>query len=79
MSPLCNNSLFISYNRNPFPEFLARGLLISLSTDGPLQFHYTKVVQADINLFTLFLTVLYQGTANGRVQYNSSSLETESL
>lgn len=43
MSPLSNNSLFLNYHRNPFAEFLARGLLVSLSTDDPLQFHYTKV------------------------------------
>nr|XP_053633903.1 AMP deaminase 2-like [Cherax quadricarinatus] len=42
MSPLSNNSLFLNYHRNPLPEYLARGLLISLSTDDPLQFHFTK-------------------------------------
>jgi len=42
MSPLSNNSLFLDYNRNPLPEYLARGLNISLSTDDPLQFHFTK-------------------------------------
>lgn len=42
MSPLSNNSLFLNYDRNPFPEYLARGLIVSLSTDDPLQFHYTK-------------------------------------
>ena len=62
--------LFLEYNKNPLPQYLARGklswknesfhseigiaakstwpqflsvgLLISLSTDDPLQFHYTK-------------------------------------
>jgi AMP deaminase len=43
MSPLSNNSLFLNYHRNPLPEFLARGMCISLSTDDPLQFHFTKV------------------------------------
>jgi len=43
MSPLGNNSLFLSYHRNPLSEFFARGLLVSLSTDDPLQFHFTKV------------------------------------
>ena len=43
MSPLSNNHLFLDYNRSPFPEFFARGLQISLSTDDPLQFHITKV------------------------------------
>ncbi|KAL1130523.1 hypothetical protein AAG570_011769 [Ranatra chinensis] len=42
MSPLSNNSLFLNYHRNPLPEFLARGLVVSLSTDDPLQFHFTK-------------------------------------
>ncbi|XP_063831180.1 AMP deaminase 2 [Ostrinia nubilalis] len=42
MSPLSNNSLFLNYHRNPLPEFLARGLCITLSTDDPLQFHFTK-------------------------------------
>lgn len=42
MSPLSNNSLFLNYHRNPLPEFFQRGLLISLSTDDPLQFHFTK-------------------------------------
>ncbi|XP_078500898.1 AMP deaminase 2 isoform X3 [Lissotriton helveticus] len=42
MSPLSNNSLFLSYHRNPLPDFLARGLMVSLSTDDPLQFHFTK-------------------------------------
>lgn len=42
MSPLSNNSLFLNYQRNPLPEFFARGLLVSLSTDDPLMFHFTK-------------------------------------
>ncbi|KAI8424726.1 hypothetical protein MSG28_006679 [Choristoneura fumiferana] len=42
MSPLSNNSLFLNYHRNPLPEFLARGLAVTLSTDDPLQFHFTK-------------------------------------
>jgi hypothetical protein len=43
MSPLSNNSLFLSYHRNPLSEFFSRGLLVSLSSDAPLQFHFTKV------------------------------------
>ena len=43
MSPLSNNSLFLNYQRNPLPDFLARGLMVSLSTDDPLMFHFTKV------------------------------------
>ncbi|KAH9419109.1 AMP deaminase 3 [Dermatophagoides pteronyssinus] len=42
MSPLSNNSLFLNYHRNPLPEFASRGLCVSLSTDDPLQFHFTK-------------------------------------
>uniref|UniRef100_A0A0K0FL75 AMP deaminase n=1 Tax=Strongyloides venezuelensis TaxID=75913 RepID=A0A0K0FL75_STRVS len=42
MSPLSNNSLVIPYNRNPLPQFLMKGLNVSLSTDDPLQFHLTK-------------------------------------
>eukprot|EP01104_Vermistella_antarctica_P008694 TRINITY_DN2197_c0_g1_i2.p1 TRINITY_DN2197_c0_g1~~TRINITY_DN2197_c0_g1_i2.p1 ORF type:complete len:956 (+),score=186.56 TRINITY_DN2197_c0_g1_i2:237-3104(+) len=42
ISPLSNNSLFLDYYRNPFYKFFARGLNVSLSTDDPLQFHYTK-------------------------------------
>lgn len=42
MSPLSNNSLFLNYNRSPLPDYLYRGLNISLSTDDPLQFHFTK-------------------------------------
>jgi len=42
MSPLSNNSLFLDYHRNPLPEFFSRGIPVSLSTDDPMQFHYTK-------------------------------------
>ncbi|KAF8318321.1 AMP deaminase [Cantharellus anzutake] len=42
MSPLSNNALFLTYERNPFPDFFNTGLNVSLSTDDPLQFHYTK-------------------------------------
>ena len=42
MSPLSNNALFLSYERNPFPIYYNRGLNISLSTDDPLQFHFTR-------------------------------------
>lgn len=43
MSPLSNNALFLTYERNPLPEFFKTGLNVSLSTDDPLQFHFTKV------------------------------------
>ena len=42
MSPLSNNSIFLNYIKNPFYEFHSVGLNVSLSTDDPLQFHYTK-------------------------------------
>ncbi|CAI2175578.1 11513_t:CDS:10 [Funneliformis geosporum] len=42
MSPLSNNALFLNYERNPLLSFFQKGLNISLSTDDPLQFHYTK-------------------------------------
>ncbi|CAI5504163.1 unnamed protein product [Closterium sp. Naga37s-1] len=42
MSPLSNNSLFLDYHKNPFPQFFARGLNVSLSTDDPLMIHLTK-------------------------------------
>ncbi|KAG7088063.1 AMP deaminase [Marasmius oreades] len=42
MSPLSNNALFLAYERNPLPEFFKTGLNVSLSTDDPLQFHFTK-------------------------------------
>lgn len=42
MSPLSNNALFLNYERNPFPHYFRVGMNVSLSTDDPLQFHYTK-------------------------------------
>lgn len=42
MSPLSNNALFLSYERNPFPSFLRMGMNVSISTDDPLQFHLSK-------------------------------------
>lgn len=44
MSPLSNNALFLTYERNPLPDFFKTGLNVSLSTDDPLQFHFTKVI-----------------------------------
>jgi len=32
----------LNYNSNPFPEFFSRGLNVSLSTDDPLMFHFTR-------------------------------------
>ncbi|KAI9824279.1 MAG: AMP deaminase [Thelocarpon impressellum] len=42
MSPLSNNALFLAYERNPFQAYFKRGLNVSLSTDDPLQFAFTK-------------------------------------
>ena len=42
MSPLSNNALFLAYERNPFSRYFKRGLNVSLSTDDPLQFAFTK-------------------------------------
>lgn len=42
MSPLSNNSLFLALENHPFYEFFQKGLNISVSTDDPLQFHFTK-------------------------------------
>lgn len=42
MSPLSNNALFLAYDKNPFHSYFKRGLNVSLSTDDPLQFAYTK-------------------------------------
>ena len=50
MSPLSNNSLFINYNRNPMLEYFERGLCVSLSTDDPMQFHFTKVLVLKLNI-----------------------------
>jgi AMP deaminase len=32
MSPLSNNALFLTYERNPFKDFFRTGLNVSLST-----------------------------------------------
>ncbi|KAI1814634.1 hypothetical protein GGS20DRAFT_547768 [Poronia punctata] len=42
MSPLSNNALFLAYERNPFHQYFRRGLNVSLSTDDPLQFAFTR-------------------------------------
>lgn len=62
MSPLSNNSLFLDYHRNPFLMFFQRGLNVSLSTDDPLQIHFTKEplveeysVAAKVCLFPFYL------------------------
>ncbi|XP_069098253.1 AMP deaminase 1 [Pleurodeles waltl] len=42
MSPLSNNSLFLEYSKSPFYDYFEKGLMVSLSTDDPLLFHFTK-------------------------------------
>ena len=42
MSPLSNNRLFLDFSKSPFPKYFKRGLDVSLSTDDPLQFAFTK-------------------------------------
>jgi AMP deaminase len=42
MSPLSNNALFLSYDKNPFVGYFKKGLNVSLSTDDPLQVSFTK-------------------------------------
>lgn len=42
MSPLSNNALFLTYDKNPFYSYFKRGLNVSLSSDDPLQFAYTR-------------------------------------
>lgn len=37
-----SNALFLTYDKNPFFSYFKRGLNVSLSTDDPLQFAYTK-------------------------------------
>lgn len=42
MSPLSNNRLFLSYQKNPFLSYFQQGLNVSLSTDDPLLLHCTN-------------------------------------
>lgn len=42
MSPLSNNALFCEYTKNPLPTYFKRGLNVTLSTDDPLQFAFTR-------------------------------------
>lgn len=78
MSPLSNNALFLTYERNPLPQFFQRGLNISLSTDDPLQFHFTKeplIEEYSVAAQVTLKHVLARTTTNG---YESllSDLET---
>lgn len=42
MSPLSNNALFCEYTKNPLPLYFQRGLNVTVSTDDPLQFAFTR-------------------------------------
>eukprot|EP00127_Corallochytrium_limacisporum_P000377 Clim_evm72s11 gene=Clim_evmTU72s11 len=42
MSPLSNNNLFLDYHRNPLHDYFKKGINVSISTDDPLQFHFTR-------------------------------------
>jgi len=42
VSPLSNNKLFVEYSKNPFYDFFAKGLNVSLSTDDPVMLAYTR-------------------------------------
>lgn len=68
MSPLSNNSLFLEYSKNPLREFLHKGLCVSLSTDDPMQFHYTKVNR---NKYTGNIVFLVQYT---RIKTNKHTI-----
>ena len=67
MSPLSNNALFLTYERNPLLDFFKTGLNVSLSTDAPLQFHFTKVSFLQTREAP-WLTTGNTGTSVGRVQ-----------
>ena len=36
ISPLSNNSLFLDYTKNPFPDFFAAGMNLALSTGSAM-------------------------------------------
>ena len=83
ISPLSNNSLFLNYIKNPFYEYHSIGMNVSLSTDDPLQFHYTKVyLSFDNTLLFMFFSKMNLsyliGTFNGGIQYCNTSMEDES-
>ena len=67
----------LDYNRNPLPEYFSRGLLVSLSTDDPLQFHFTQGEERAWSLCQLTWCVL--GATDGRVQHCCSGVEIESV
>lgn len=74
MSPLSNNSLFLTYERNPFPDFFRIGLNVSLSTDDPLQFHFTKVSKTAFCACQRKSLTILAGTASRGIQRCSSRM-----
>jgi adenosine deaminase len=71
MSPLSNNALFLTYERNPFMQFFQRGLNVSLSTDDPLQFHFTKeplIEEYSVATQVRFFNIDFQIQLNGYVR-----------
>lgn len=90
MSPLSNNSLFLEYAKNPLLEFQKKGLVVSLSTDDPMQFHYTKVwfsymdYISCVKVLTEAIKVferkrLLAGTPDGRIRHRSAGLQAQYL
>ena len=77
MSPLSNNALFLAYERNPLPDFFKIGLNVSLSTDDPLQFHFTKV-RISLDQYD-HLPDHIVGTPSGGVQRSCSCTLVRSL
>lgn len=71
MSPLSNNSLFLEYAKNPLPDFHQKGLMVSLSTDDPMQFHYTKV---QCELITSYCLTAGAGTVWASFSREASSI-----
>jgi AMP deaminase len=50
MSPLSNNALFLTYERNPFKDFFRAGLNVSLSTGQSRSTHIARIYSADLAL-----------------------------
>jgi AMP deaminase len=51
LSPLSNNKLFLDLNRSPFLSYFKIGMCVTLSTDDPLQFHYSVTPLTGKNAF----------------------------
>ena len=48
MSPVAENALYCDFNDNPFADLFRKGMNISLSTDNPLQLHFTDEPLAEV-------------------------------